>query len=1212
MRFVAVPIKVDGLWLTHDQNVAGPSADFTRLPYVDAITGHDVHPEEPYLSGALLPDPFTEGLRLRAGLHLHWSLPDALTRLVHQPGGATSGNQPGAATSGNQPGGATGDRPEVDLPRVPNRWLVTRSRPGGAQDRWVVESDALSDIDRGGVPYPPLAGDPRGGTGRPYRFLGRTLPLSAWPGGPADRLGGLTAIGYGEPTFAAFYPNSHSVFGFHDDDLGADPATGTGPLKGLRYDVLGWYADPSDDELLTVLAAGGGQWWDLLANRLSWSVPVGAGPAPDRLLCFGRLTFAPGNPSGSAPAADPEAGLWVADTATEALAAHLGAALPGVTEDQVENLLEALTVADELESASLDLVDRLAEARHTASFTPVAAGIAWTVRRHDDPVGTAPDGTARPITAEQRQRREGLRLPEGIDDLLAALTAAQSAYDDAVNHATSLRERLFADWHRYLACAYPPDQGRADYPDPALVGLRLRQGVEELTALARLTGSYPPVGPGTSLAHRLLAARTAVERALTAVNALAEQAGSRFLPVPVPADPYHLPNEPVVLLTGPAATPSDRYGQDGDDQPDGLLPCQVLDADRVTPADLATAAGIGTLADQVARLAEKLPDPHPALRRWTAQPWHPVLMVWEVEFFPSREGNNLDPADRNFDPGFVTDTYRLADGDTELRPRGAEVLDKAANVYTGSTVLSSSTRPLLTGRILRYLKSSPLAGFNDARREVDEPPLSPEQIDADPTILLDWCAGPAGEARLRTLAVAYRHLLAHEESNLAQSLGGFNDALLMLRLVRQLPIADPLGFRSGQDLAALVDAAVGGQGRRAPVPMSDFNPIRAGAMRLRRLRIVDSFGVGYDVDTTAPHTTARLRVANRPTWVALPPRLAVPARLRLDLLDAEQPDRPCAGLPTASPICGWLLPDTLDDGLRAYAGTGDWLGTLYPLPDPVRPAAAYWAPAPGTANTVDGIANPRLRAVVQWLRARGPDGLAAFLGGLDDALESVEPEEPAQQRAWAALLGRPVAVLRLAVGLHAAGLSATHQDWNVFRQDLNRNGWETNDYPLVRFPVRVGEPGRLGDGTLGYWLEQEDGLGTTYHDPARLAAAGADSPVELGIDLPDRTLTVLLAPTGSIHATSGILPTGSVRLTDDQMHAALAGLETGFLAAPVLTEADTVDLVRSSPPGRTWTWRERVGTAWTEVGDPPALRDGIPATLTAREGWLSLRETPTN
>ncbi|WP_432050805.1 hypothetical protein [Verrucosispora sp. NA02020] len=1196
MRILAVPVRVDALWLATDRTVTGPTADFTRLPYVDASTGRDADFGERNLSDAILPGSFQQDLLLPAGIHLHWSLPDALTRLTH-----------GAATSDGAPA--------VDLPRVPNRWLVTRTAPGGAQDRWMVESDALGDVDRGGVTYPLRAADPRGTTGRPWRYLGRKLPLSAWPGAPTDRVAALTALGYGEPTFAAFYPNSSSVFGLHDDGYGAVP-----PPNGLRYDVVGWYAETADDELLAVVATAAGRSWpQTIADELDWSVPADTGgDAPARMLCFGRLTFTatakrapvPG------PTTDSESGVWVANTATEALAAHLGAVLPGVTETQTEELLEALTVADELESGVLDLPARLAQARHAASFGTVASGVAWTVRRQDDPLDGGDEGS--PVTVPQRQARERLALPGSFGDLLVALNEAQSAYDAAAAEVTGARRRIFADWTRYLVCAYPPPGARDDYPDPDLVGWYLRREVSALSArLARL-GSWPPVDTGTSLAHRLQAARQAAQSALDTVNATAAAAArSRFELQQVPGTPYQVPNEPVVLLTGAAATPSDRYGRDGADQPDGLLPCVAVEL-AASEADLRTATGVTRLGDLLAALATKLatgqPE-HPALRSWTGQPWHPVLLHWEVEFFPARAGNNLDPSGRDFDPAFVTTNYELPDGDRELRPRAEkDVLDTAANVYTGSTVLSASARPVLSTRIMRYLRGTPLARANDERTAAGLDPWTADQLDDDPGPLLDWCAAQQDDARLGTLATAYRHLAAHEGSNLAQSLGGFNDALVMLQMVRQLPITDPLGFPAGRSLAALVQQAVAGEGRHAPVPLSDFNPVRAGALRVRRLRIVDSFGIGYDVDTDKPRTTTWLSMPNRPTWVAMPPRLAVPARVRLDLLDAEAAGRALSGLPQSSPVCGWLLPDPLDDGLRVYAADGDWLGTLYLTADPAAPRQAWWQSSPqGPVTEVGSIGNVRLRAVVQRLRGLGADGLAEFVSRLDESLDAVEPEDPGQHRARAVLVGRPVAVVRLALDLEAPGLPVIHQDWNVFRQDLRRVGRESNAYPSVRFPVRLGEHGRLGDGTLGFWREQPDGaLGERYHDVVTLAEQDGDPPLAVGIDLPTLTLTALVEPAGAVHATTGVLPTVSCRLDPAHHHDALARLEVGFLAAPVLTEADAPALVTpAADPDRVWSWRERDGASWVEVAEPPELAEAFPTALTAREGWLSLRQRPT-
>jgi hypothetical protein len=51
-------------------------------------------------------------------------------------------------------------------------------------------------------------------------------------------------VGYGEPTFAAFYPNCHSVFGFYDSEI-------TELADGLQYDVIVWYSDETQDYFAT-------------------------------------------------------------------------------------------------------------------------------------------------------------------------------------------------------------------------------------------------------------------------------------------------------------------------------------------------------------------------------------------------------------------------------------------------------------------------------------------------------------------------------------------------------------------------------------------------------------------------------------------------------------------------------------------------------------------------------------------------------------------------------------------------------------------------------------------------------------------------------------------------------------------------------------------------------------------------------------------------
>src|SRR4051812_41946205 len=123
---LVVPIRLDALCLDTDTSAVGPLADFRELPYVDPRTGRDHGPDVPYLSEQLLPVPFQdESFRLKAGVHLHWALPDALTRL-------------------------TQDGEDTRVPAAPDRWLVTRTVGGAVNGQWVVESDFLADPDGSG------------------------------------------------------------------------------------------------------------------------------------------------------------------------------------------------------------------------------------------------------------------------------------------------------------------------------------------------------------------------------------------------------------------------------------------------------------------------------------------------------------------------------------------------------------------------------------------------------------------------------------------------------------------------------------------------------------------------------------------------------------------------------------------------------------------------------------------------------------------------------------------------------------------------------------------------------------------------------------------------------------------------------------------------------------------------------------------------------
>ncbi|MCB0573151.1 MAG: hypothetical protein KDC61_01120, partial [Saprospiraceae bacterium] len=243
-----VPIRTDALFLSEDTIVTEASVDFSRLPYFNGT--RDVNADVAFISENVISQPLQDqNLRLKKGVHLHWALPDALTRGRHLETGRT------------------------EFPRVPNRWLIAKKVEEDptttVMTYWMVESDYLfpeeKDIlllpendplrlaRRESVVVPVDIGGRESGS-QPFRHMGRKIALNFDrdtfvftvaeagvegyepgdvydPAGATDRYDSLTAVGYGEPSFAAFYPNCRSVFGFHDPDFSE------GDLAS--YDILG-------------------------------------------------------------------------------------------------------------------------------------------------------------------------------------------------------------------------------------------------------------------------------------------------------------------------------------------------------------------------------------------------------------------------------------------------------------------------------------------------------------------------------------------------------------------------------------------------------------------------------------------------------------------------------------------------------------------------------------------------------------------------------------------------------------------------------------------------------------------------------------------------------------------------------------------------------------------------------------------------------------
>lgn len=172
---------------------------------------------------------------LEPGVHVHWALPDALTRarFIDAEGGR-----------------------RTLFPGVPDLWLVVRFNPPpsgraaigrvGQLPRhvkrswraWVVDSRTQTNV-RLDDWSPPTSVD----AASVHTFAG-LLPSAESLGEPGWGVWNNNEQGSFNPAVAAYYPTARGRFGFHDDL--ADLGTSAGPVS---YSVVGWFAAPSQDPL---------------------------------------------------------------------------------------------------------------------------------------------------------------------------------------------------------------------------------------------------------------------------------------------------------------------------------------------------------------------------------------------------------------------------------------------------------------------------------------------------------------------------------------------------------------------------------------------------------------------------------------------------------------------------------------------------------------------------------------------------------------------------------------------------------------------------------------------------------------------------------------------------------------------------------------------------------------------------------------------------
>ncbi|WP_186826942.1 hypothetical protein [Shimia ponticola] len=1199
---------------------------------------------------------------------MHWHLPAGLTR-----------------PSANAQGGG-------QFPAVPNRWLVSRASPQLGAAQWIIESDYLHPpgASHDAVSFPFLSDDQT-----PFRLLGRTVRLdeatTAEPGSAylrgTDGQSLLTAIGYGEPTFASYYPNCRSVFGFHDTDIRDD-----NDLTGLSYELLGWYSNLDDDLLSQArdcLLSSKGTINDVLRREFGWSVAQETQTALselDGILCHGRLDFAPESAPETVGALQVSS-VSLASNGEEALAAYLAR---DVVPDSSASVFDAIFQHEDLAEASVDRAAKFNVVRHDKSFTARDAGRLWSISALSQAGETSNQG-----------------VPAGLADALAALNEAQRQFDRTKDRIAALRSRLFSDWYEYQLSLYHEtdedtgedaqtalglggdgddaqtdpfgaESGQSDGDDantpvtgyrgrhvsaqiirdylenhavPEVEGLIAECGefsVESATDAKNVT-SVDVISSGQHAARVSAAAANLISQIEDMNARVASEAAQNDTETPPialglftrAAPRCWQPKEPSILIAGPCARSQSHPLR----AKDGTLPIAIVKVDDPVK-DLVQA-----VSAENRRVLDAVSPP----QVWKRNTWSAHMVEWSAEYYPSATSDALT--------GEVS-PFQLSDTDTNLTLEEGPDVPSLVTVV-GTSLVSPQIKDVAVARFESFLRRAMLADFKRSQRSdrnsndpetgslelalldaylpsVDRSTDAFDQNLCDIIRAYDWAQSNADiEAALQ----AYVAMTRDGFGVLSQSLSGFNATLLTHKQTLQLPVDDPrMESAERNGFVHRLANLIGNSNVWAPRPVSTFSPVRSGALSISQLRLIDCFGQVMEIDRSDQVLSEMATPSDnghQPGHLTLSPRITQPARLFFRWLDAETSEaKDREAFDAATPLCGWILPNFLDNSLAVYAADGAALGQLG--------VDATWTPAPGGSSVlnVGGISNDHLRRVVTEIQhsMQTESGFGeALVVTLQNALEHIDPVDAEAHKSMALLCGRPIAVVRAMLDLQLQGPAAIDRTETSFADDMER--WDktgksvrtTKGIEDIRFPIRLGEYHQLNDGLIGYWVEDRSETGEisfrdqTFHAPQsttepspsiRTHGPAKDSqPVNIThtFGAEPQTLTLFMDPRCKVHATTGILPTKSIELPREAYADALEAIEVTFEAAPILSDRSMLRLPLGPEAGSTWSWLERRGDDWTEISsdpeDQPSIGDVGPdpnfqAQHEIRDGWLVLRRAP--
>jgi hypothetical protein len=622
------------------------------------------------------------------------------------------------------------------------------------------------------------------------------------------------------------------------------------------------------------------------------------------------------------------------------------------------------------------------------------------------------------------------------------------------------------------------------------------------------------------------------------------------------------------------------------------------------------------------------------------QPWNPIHLDWEIEYIPSTYGIadwSLGEIDYATDPKLAPPAPDLTqqtgpNGQPQPQPPGSLILSGRAHLTGGAAATAAAS--------LRTAMAQAQAAGGAGNLA---PNTNPAFHSIYAQVALSFYANMATTINVQITGTNTGNIPPVDRSALQDIL----DTLDSMDVLAGAADNFTRQMRGGY--------APDGQSKPAdntiPTP---FVPLRAGFIRILRLRLVDGYGQFLDLasssDTAIINSTQlieaeSLQTPTRPELLALPPRYTSPARLWFRYLTADGSGTEADA--TTSPVCGFLMPNHLDGDLEFFDATGANLGFVRPDPQ----SGIIWEDAPGVPSTVGqsparAVPNQFAAGIAQGLLQWGladatntglpEDALSAILRIIDSTLWAVDPFGSSTDEHLSLLVGHPVVILRASVKLEV-------------QEPIDTSVINTKPVSL-----RLGAVPQWQDGLLGYFVNddytrlycadaaiagfaREVGPGRGFLQQASLVpdyyqnfsndigdnVTEGNSPVNhpyvdstglMSIQPSQEvSLTLLVEPQCVVHATTGLLPRKEIGMRREWIATALAALSPTFRFGPVLVDPKTIRMPVPNEIHGTWSWDHRADiTTWAEDPITNATQDAHlrPDPAGGTEGWMRMMPPP--